>query len=527
MQQLALEPKVRMRKWGLRVALVLFVGILAVAAYQGPLWMELSFAAKESFPTDKNWQSAHLRADVAQNLRQYSPQRLAQNLRIPSEKWRGVVCLALCDHPEKFPDRWAGVPDSLMKTLATCNNEELKRLLNRAFLAAPAYTVSDVESTFAALEQGEPTDTEAIVEAMAQRAADQSLIQSAMLRWLESDAGDRRRTAFQILVRYFPQTDEATASKVKTIFSGVAEDLPWEPLHLLISRRSQLGQTLLAGDSVDHLILFRAMRTNLSAADEHPRLLAAVQELAAKELAAADDEMAGNLVDLLIGAPGGLRVLFDAIPQRNNAFAALVFERLPRARAAAADPNLVALSEQNADTFMRSLQRLSGRTRRRWAEWFIAAGNQETAKLFPASAGPNSPKYRDVLTPLLGNDNEAGWVQWYFERVAPFPAEQAPTVVAMLRRSLTRPRRAEGDDRGGGVAAARVVATFAPAAPRREVSPSLPTEQHLRYAVDLQRRFPNLDQVKAFFREYPTIAERVRREIENDAKKPPTKQASS
>jgi len=134
-----------------------------------------------------------------------------------------------------------------------------------------------------------------------------------------------------------------------------------------------------------------------------------------------------------------------------------------------------------------------------------------------------------MLMPLLADDDEAAWVQWYFERVAPFPVEKAPAVVAMLRRSLNRPPSGEGGDRGGrgGPLALARVALALPTTPAGDASPSLPTEQHLRYALDLQRRFPAQDQVKGFFREYPKIAEKVRREVESEAKKTTAKAPSS
>jgi hypothetical protein len=176
------------------------------------------------------------------------------------------------------------------------------------------------------------------------------------------------------------------------------------------------------------------------------------------------------------------------------------------------------MKEQDADSFVRLIPQLSARARRRWGEWFVAAGNPATAKLFPPSAGPNSAKHVDLLLPLLSNDNEALWVQWYFERVSPLPARHVPTVVGLLRRSLNRPQR--GNRGGGGAqmaAAARRVPGDAPP------EPALPTPTHLRYAVELHRRFSSSDEVKGFFRDYPSVAARVLQEIETDAKKSKSK----
>jgi hypothetical protein len=511
-------PRKPRRHWFLWSVLVLLLAAGGVVAYiEGPLWSEISFAADETFLNDEQWESKHIRVDIYNNLMKYSPQRLTRILYGPSERWKGVVCMALRGHTDREPEHWQGVPVTVVRTAVGTKNPGLRKLCLQAFRAVPQFTKADVESVLATLSAHEIPEMGAMVERVAARGGEGAEPVPAVLQdWIKGSSALRRIVAFQTAVRHFPNLDEESASRIRAVFGkDVDEEKPWRLLHVLISRKPEIGDSLLKGSIEDHRLLWQALAIRLDNQKDDDKFLAAAEEAAAKELPDSTGQDRDAIIGFLLNRPNGLNRLFHEIGKRDDAYVEAVFDKLPAASDVVRQRRYEPLGDKEAEAFVALLPKLKDYSRERWGDWMAIAGRPSaSARLFPAKAGPTDPKHAAEFARLLADEESALWVQAYFEHVAPpLPKGEVGRLVGLLRKGLKSfagPPRPQALGPAVMMAAAPVSMGAGPSGRRSAaMSGQAVTTTLFRYAATLRKQYPEHPDVTAFLNEFPRVVEQL------------------
>jgi hypothetical protein len=201
--------------------------------------------------------------DGSDELRTYSPARVAEFLSCPSAQIRSVAFLSLAERDDDHDPRdWVGVVPRLLQAFACESDSAAKECARSALLNLPLIPIADVPATAAFIESDAPNDdslrpvrTALISKVLHSDPERLAWMRSVYRLWMESPEVKDRRAAFNELMALAPSASETVAAFKELMKAGDPDRIAASAGRRILHRHPSLIEEFLVGNAAERRFL--------------------------------------------------------------------------------------------------------------------------------------------------------------------------------------------------------------------------------------------------------------------------------
>ena len=201
--------------------------------------------------------------DDSEELRSYSPTRVAEFLSCPSAQIRSVAFLSLAERgDDRDPREWVGVVPRLLQAFACERDAVAKECARSALLNLPLIPIVDVPTVAAFIESDAPNDdslrpvrTALIGKVFHSDPERLHWVTSVYRFWINSPEVNDRRAAFNELMALAPSASETVAVFKELMKAGDPDRIAVTAGLKILRRHPSLIEEFLVGNAAERCFL--------------------------------------------------------------------------------------------------------------------------------------------------------------------------------------------------------------------------------------------------------------------------------
>jgi len=201
--------------------------------------------------------------DDSEELRSYTPTRVAEFLSCPSSQIRSIAFLSLADRvDDRDPRDWVGVVPRLLQAFACENDSVARECARSALLNLPIIPIADVPAAVAFIESDAPNDdrlrpirTELVRKVFRSDPERLHWVTSVYRFWINSPEVNDRRAAFNELMALAPSASETVAVFKELMKAGDPDRIAVTAGLRILRRHPSLIEEFLVGNAAERCFL--------------------------------------------------------------------------------------------------------------------------------------------------------------------------------------------------------------------------------------------------------------------------------